>query len=97
MIEVGRHKNIPKVIRFCPFCPNSIETEIHFLFHSSVYSIMRETFLKIVTENKPEYYLYSIDEKLQYVMNNIDENIARYVINAFELRTFLLTHPKRII
>ena len=97
MIEVGRHKNIPKEIRFCPFCPNSIETEIHFLFHCPVYSSMREIFLKIVTENKPEYYLYSIDEKLQYVMNNIDENVARYVNDSFELRTFLLTHPKRNI
>ena len=97
MIEVGRHKNIPKEIRFCPFCPNSIETEIHFLFHCPVYSSMREMFLKIVNENKPEYYLYSINEKLEYVMNNIDENVARYINDSFELRTFLLTHPKRNI
>ena len=55
MIEVGRHKNIPKENRFCPFCPNSIETEIHFLFHCSVYSIMRETFLKTVTITQPTH------------------------------------------
>ena len=27
MIEAGRYKNIPKEMRFCPFCPNKVETE----------------------------------------------------------------------
>ena len=35
MIEVGRHQNIPKEFRFCPFCPNKVETEAHFLLECS--------------------------------------------------------------
>ena len=33
MIEVGRHQKLPKSQRFCPFCPNIIEDEIHFLIN----------------------------------------------------------------
>ena len=31
MIEKGRHSNIDKSLRFCPFCPDKIEDEKHFL------------------------------------------------------------------
>ena len=97
MIEIGRHKNVSKDTRFCPFCPNVIENEIHFLFHCPVYSNIRDMFLKMATENKPEFYTYSDNERLEYIMNNIDGNVARYINESFELRTFLQTHPKRNI
>ena len=41
MIEVGRHQNIPKEFRFCPFCLK-VETETHFLLECHVYSTLRE-------------------------------------------------------
>ena len=28
-IETGRYKNLHKQLRFCPFCPSSIESEVH--------------------------------------------------------------------
>ena len=31
IIETGRHNRIPKELRFCPLCTNSVETEVHFL------------------------------------------------------------------
>lgn len=31
MIETGRHKGIEASLRHCPFCPNTVENEIHFL------------------------------------------------------------------
>ena len=39
MIEICRHNKIPKEIRFCPFCSTLVETEIHFLFQCSTYSM----------------------------------------------------------
>ena len=42
MIEKGRHLKIDKTQRFCPFCPRSIETELHFLLHCKTYRVMRE-------------------------------------------------------
>ena len=95
MIETGRHNKIPKEKRFCPFCPTLVETEIHFLFQCSTYSIMRDIFHKTITENKPEFPRYTFDEKLEYIMTNIDENVAKYINDSLEVRTFLLIHPKR--
>ena len=31
MIEKGRHSRIESKFRFCPFCPNEVEDEKHFL------------------------------------------------------------------
>ena len=42
MIEIGRHRKIPKNLRFCPFCPDTIETEIHFLISCPTYNHNRE-------------------------------------------------------
>ena len=79
MIETGRHNKIPKEMRFCPFCPTLVETEIHFLFQCSTYSIMRDIFHKTITENKPEFPWYTFDETLEYIMTNIDGNVANYI------------------
>ena len=42
MIEKGRHLKIDITQRFCPFCPRSIETELHILLHCKTYRVMRE-------------------------------------------------------
>ena len=94
-IETDHHNKIPKEMRVCPFCQTLVETEIHFLFQCSTYSIMRDIFHKTITENKPEFPLYTFDEKLEYIMTNIDENVAKYINDSLEVRTFLLIHPKR--
>ena len=95
MIEIGRHRKIPKEIRFCPFCPNSLETEVHFLFHCPTYSIMRDEFHNTVTRDNPRFLLCTVDEKLEYIMTHIDKHVANYINDSFEVRRFLLTNPKR--
>ena len=48
MIETGRYKR-PKIERnerVCPFCPNNVESEVHFLLHCHKYVDVRETYLK---------------------------------------------------
>ena len=37
MIELGRHRKIPKELRFCQFCPNKVETEAHLRIHCPPY------------------------------------------------------------
>ena len=33
MIETGKHQKVPKTERFCPFCYDTVEDEIHFLIN----------------------------------------------------------------
>ena len=95
MIETGRHKKIPKEKRFCPFCTDTVETETHFLLQCPTYGTMRDFLYKTVTESNSEFPSYTINRKLEYIMKNINRTTAKYIFNAIELRTFLLTHPKR--
>ena len=51
MIEKGRHFKVAKAKRFCPFCPKTIETELHFLVQcSATPSHAQRTFLKYKEE-----------------------------------------------
>ena len=55
MIEKGRHLNIENNLRLCPFCPNAIEDEIHFITKCECKSFVmcRESpFKSISEENK---------------------------------------------
>ena len=94
MIEIGRHRKIPKEIRFCPFCQNSVETEIHFLFHCPIYNTMRVELFNIIITGNNGFYFYTTEEKLDYIMTHIDNQVAKFINLSFELRTFLLSHPK---
>ena len=38
MIEKGRHLKLDRNRRFCPFCPNEVEDEIHFMITCKNYT-----------------------------------------------------------
>ena len=98
MIEIGRHKGIPKEHRFCPFCPNTVETEIHFLLLCPVYDLLRGEVMGSINIIKPSFTFYTNEQKLQFLLSNTDNlNICKYISNAFKLRTFLNTKPKMLI
>ena len=98
MIEIGRHKNIPKELRFCPFCPNVVETEMHFILHCLVYEPLRTGMIVPISIVKPSFTFYTNEEKLQYLLSNIHNfNTYKYISKAFELRTFLSSYPKMLI
>ena len=97
-IETGRHKNIPKELRFCPFCPNSIESETHFLLDCCAYKTRRNTIIKQVMKQHPAFTYYSQIDKFQCLFS--EEMIhftSRYIYDSFEIRTFLLASPKRLV
>ena len=97
MIETGRHRNINSERRYCPFCKNLVETEIHFLFHCPIYFAIRNNLIKEVLESKPDFLNLNDNDKLKYLMGDIDTNFGSFVYNAFELRTFLVNNPKRLL
>ena len=94
MIETGRHKNIPKELRFCPFCPCAVETEIHFLLLCPVYNSLRSEMMLPINILKPSFIFYTNEEKFHFLLSNIDKfNTYKYISKAFELRTFLKFLP----
>ena len=95
-IEKGRHNGVPKEFRFCPFCPEKVETEIHFLIECPLYQTMRDQMLMTITMEKPSFAYYTQTEKFQYLLS--DKNIqmtSKYLHSWLDVRMFLLRKPKR--
>ena len=98
MIEKGRHLNIERIDRKCPFCP-AVEDETHFLLHCGTFSVMRECLLNsvrgILNEN-----LNRNDDKvmLRYLLGNtqISPIVSKYLRKSMELRDFLIENPKQL-
>ena len=100
VIESERHNGIPNGSRYCPFCQNSVENEVHFLLVCPTYNIRRDVltktivndYAKTILENNHGLHWYTIDEQFDYIMSNMYENIAKYVSDTFYIRTFLLSN-----
>ena len=97
MIEKGRHSKpkVPKELRFCHFCPNSVEDEKHFLLvcptykyiRSDLYSEAKKVFSKIT--NQPHDYRF-----LQLMSDVTAPSVSQFISRAMELREFLLSKNK---
>ena len=96
MIETGRHEHIPKEQRYCPFCKDQVETEVHFLFRCPTFSKLRNDLNNYIQEHNPNYLTLNDNERLECLMNNIDTHISKHIFDAFELRSFLVNNPKRL-
>ena len=94
MIEKGRHQNIEKNRRFCPFCINSIEDEIHFLLECKFYANQREELFTSINEKIRDNNMqfYNKNEKFVNLLSNIDfiPFTAHYLVSAFHTREHLL-------
>ena len=98
MIEKGRHLNIDKEDRICPFC-SIFEDENHFLLHCRTYAPLREIMLTKVEERLSERLDYNNEEKMmKYLLGNKEASpiVAKYLKNTMELRDFLVYKPKQL-
>ena len=98
MIEKGRHSNIKKEDRICPFC-SAFEDEKHFLLYCSIYSNLRETMLVTAEEKLNQQLMRHEDETmLKYLLGNteISPTVAKYLRKTMELRNFLIDRPKQL-
>ena len=89
-IEAGRYSKIPRDQRFCPFCPNEIEDERHFVMDCSQYDDKRtELFTLLSARSKDFATLCSID-KFKYILGGNNPHcvqVGKYIHDCLYRRT----------
>ena len=86
-VETGRFVNEPRCNRICTLCDsNSVEDQIHFVFHCNFYNTMREN-LNIKAKNVYANWDNMSDiEKLKLLFNEMPRMFGKYVKSIFLLR-----------
>ena len=96
MIEKGRHLNIERHCRFCPFCPRVVENEMHFLLECSCLSKIRAELFEKAYEVLP--FFRNINNEQKFVLLMSDSKFipltAKYARRMMEVRNFLLENHK---
>ena len=89
MIEEGRYKKIEKNKRFCPFCPEKIENEIHFLFDCPVYKNIRTEFNELISTQN---HNFSDGQRLDFVLGKKTgcNDVAKFISKLFDKRKDIL-------
>ena len=96
MIEVGRHQKVDTEQRFCPFCPNTVEDESHFLLYCPTYYSQRSAFLEPITSRIHNFSLLPDPQKFGLVMSHMDPNLCSFISNSMDIREFLVNNPRRL-
>ena len=97
MIEKGRHSNpkMAKELRFCPFCPNKVEDEKHFLLECPTYEHIRSDLyndaknISPTITNQPYSYRFT-----SLMKESLTIPVSSFTFRAMELREFLLAKHK---
>ena len=97
MIEKGRHQKLDKSIRFCPFCPISVETELHFLLICETFSCLRaDLFTEIAPMLPPLFNLLTDDDKFTFLLCTLEviKYVGIFLEKGFNIRKFLIERHK---
>ena len=95
MVEVGRHQGLgDRSERLCPFCPDRIEDESHFLLFCPAYRYQREIFLDPITNQNYNFKNLSVTQKLEFLMCMMDRDLCTFIANSMDIREFLVNKPK---
>ena len=98
MIEKGRHQNADLQDRTCPFCPDQIEDEFHFLLKCPIYGELRHKLFDDIRATMMGFYQPQDEHFLFWLLlkNPLIANITgNFIRLAMELRAFLLENPRR--
>ena len=98
MIEVGRHRGLEnRNERLCPFCSDQVEDESHFLLFCPVYRYQRRIFMDPITKQNHAFNHLSANEKIEFLMCTMDQNICQYTSNSMDIRGYLVNNPKMVV
>ena len=91
-IEKGIHQDVHLSDRNCPFCPEHLENELHFLIQCPIYKNLRARLLADI-EVLCIGFSYPQDENFLFwfLLSNpiISDSTAKYIRLSMELREFL--------
>ena len=91
-IEVGRYRDIPLESRICKICDSDdIEDEIHFLCRCSKYDDKRRIMYSEALTLEPQFNSKDDIDKYVFLMSNMQKPVIRYLFDAIQIRTKLLT------
>ena len=97
MIEKGRYEKLLLGDRSCPFCPDQIENEFHFLIKCPIYHELRNKMLDDIKDIIFDFY-YPPDENFLFwfLLKKplISDTTGNYIRLSMELRAFLLENPR---
>ena len=86
--EVGRHKKIPPEKRFCKFCPNIVEDELHFILQCDKYNTIREPFLRNLVEFQNLPVNSQFLALMKYDFNSLKlSGLLKFINDCFEIRS----------
>ena len=94
MIEKGRHKQIDRNQRYCPFCPDSIEDETHFLLKCKAYKSIRPEFFESAQKLVPSFNSQNVTQKFITLMNLVPMITSQFVYNPLEMKEYILRRHK---
>ena len=100
MVEKGRHQAKNLYDRTCPFCPNHIENEFHFLIECPMYKHLSVRLFNDISKITVGFYYPENEQFLFWFLHNnynIAHLTARHIKLSMELRTFLLDRPRNAI
>lgn len=78
-----RYSGAPREALCCPFCPNEIESEFHFLMKCPKYNTLRELFIPT------KFYTRASVFKVSLLLANerISKDVASYISKALDIRS----------
>ena len=95
-IETGRHEGVERDERVCPFCPNEVEDEVHFLLKCPILKHLRDEYLEPLTCTVPGFEFFADDFKLKTILTDVELGTCKFIALATDLRNFLASKPKSL-
>ena len=95
-IETGRYikrdknKKDPCTEKFCPFCIDKIESEIHFLLHCPKYELIRALPMRQIRKRIPGFRFYTDIEKFQVLLSKECPETPKVIEKCMEFRREML-------
>ena len=95
-IEIGRYYGISANERFCHFCSDEVEDEIHVLLYCSMYNCVRDQLFKHAVYINNTCMSLNDSEKLNFIFtnNDITYRCAKTCNEILTIRSNLTTNER---